>query len=131
MLMLWMLPDTPSNARFLSQSQKVRAVERVQTNQTVLKSNHFRWDHLLEALVDVKIWLLVLFLICMTICNSSITAFSQIVLVGLGFDVSAELITIKAQLTICTGVSGESFHHRYRGNAWLIRHHRDLDLLQV
>jgi hypothetical protein len=30
----------------------------------------------------------VLFLLAITICNSSITAFSQIVLVGLGFDVS-------------------------------------------
>lgn len=86
--MLYFLPDTQANARFLSPEQKIRAVERVKVNQSVIKSNEFRWDHFFEAMLDIKIWLIFLFLVCVTICNSSITAFSQIVLVGLGFNVS-------------------------------------------
>ena len=87
--MLYFLPDTPGNARFLSAEQKIRAVERVKaTNQSVTKSNQFHWGHFLEAVLDIKIWLIFFFLVCVTICNSSLTAFSQIVLVGLGFNVS-------------------------------------------
>ncbi|RVX66506.1 hypothetical protein B0A52_09791 [Exophiala mesophila] len=95
-LMLYFLPDTPGNARFLSAEQKIRAVERVKaTNQSVTKSNQFHWGHFLEAVLDIKIWLIFFFLVCVTICNSSLTAFSQIVLVGLGFNVKqANLFTI-------------------------------------
>jgi hypothetical protein len=86
--MFFWLPDTPANAKFLTPSQRMQAVERVKiTNQTVLKSNVFRMDHFYEATTDIKVLLVVLFLVAVTICNSSLTAFSQIVLVGLGFDV--------------------------------------------
>lgn len=91
-MMLWLLPDTPAQAKFLSPAQKIRAVDRVKANQTIIKSANFRWDHLLEGLTDIKVWLAVLFLLCTTTCNGSITAFSQIVLVGLGYEVSAYLL---------------------------------------
>jgi hypothetical protein len=87
-LMFFWLPDTPANAKFLTPNQRIQAVERVKiTNQTVIKSNVFRIDHFFEAITDMKVLLVVLFLVAVTICNSSLTAFSQIVLVGLGFDV--------------------------------------------
>jgi ACS family allantoate permease-like MFS transporter len=110
--MLWLLPDTPENARFLSRSQKLQAVERVRGNQMTLKSNIFRWDQFVEGLLDPKVLVVCLFLICVTVCNSSLTAvsgqantfgafcswsmqFSQIVLVGLGLNVyQANLFTI-------------------------------------
>ena len=86
--MFFWLPDTPANAKFLTPNQRIQAVERVKiTNQTVVKSNVFRMDHFFEAITDIKVLLVVLFLVAITICNSSITAFSQIVLVGLGFNV--------------------------------------------
>ena len=99
------LPDTPGNAKFLSEPQKVRAVERLRSNQMVVKNNEFQWHQFREALLDPRIWLLCLYLLAVSICSSSIAAvrpsgsstnesylltgfqFSQIILVGLGFDV--------------------------------------------
>lgn len=74
--MLWLLPDTPEDARFLNKAQKIRVVERLKSNQVTRKTNVFRWKHLSEALLDIKVWLICLFLVCVTICNSSITAVS-------------------------------------------------------
>lgn len=75
-LMLWLLPDTPENARFLSRSQKLQAMERVRGNQMTLKSNVFQWDQFVEALLDLKVLVVCLFLIGITVCNSSLTAVS-------------------------------------------------------
>ncbi|KIL83619.1 hypothetical protein FAVG1_13170 [Fusarium avenaceum] len=86
-LMFWQLPDHPGTAKFLSKDQQVRAVARLRSNQMVVKTNRFQWDQFREALLDLRIWLLCFYLLCMSVCSSSINAFSQIVLVGLGFDV--------------------------------------------
>lgn len=78
--MLWLLPDSPANARWLNKEQRARAAERVRTNQMALKSDNFRWYQLWEALLDPKVWLITLFLVALTICNSSITAVSKLTL---------------------------------------------------
>lgn len=72
--MFWLLPDTPRDAIFLSKDQKIHAVERLRSNQMVLKNNHFQWYQFREALLDPRIWLICLFLICVSICSSSIAA---------------------------------------------------------
>ena len=72
--MFWLLPDTPVTAKFLSPEQRVHAVERLRSNQTVVKNRHFQWYQFREALVDPRIWLIVLFLIAVSICSSAIAA---------------------------------------------------------
>ncbi|KAL6244912.1 hypothetical protein RBB50_008440 [Rhinocladiella similis] len=86
-VLLIFLPDTPMKARFLSPEQKVKAVNRVRSNHTGIKDNHFKWQHVREALLDIKIWLLVIYQLSFSIPNGAFTAFSSIILNGFGFTI--------------------------------------------
>jgi hypothetical protein len=59
--MLWgiivflLLPDNPTNARWLSVAERKLAVERLRANQTGIESKRWKPRQALEALTDVKI----------------------------------------------------------------------------
>ena len=54
------LPDTPMNAKFLSEDEKITLLKHVSVNQTGIENKCFQWSQLLEACRDMQIWLLVL-----------------------------------------------------------------------
>lgn len=72
-VLLWYLPDTPSTARFLTESERVKAVDRIRSNQTGLKESKFVWKQAIEAMTDLKVWLLVLFMLANSIPNGAFT----------------------------------------------------------
>ncbi|VUC37974.1 unnamed protein product [Clonostachys rosea] len=78
-------PDTPMKARFLSEADRIKAIERVEENMTGIKSDKFRWYQCKEALLDVKAWALVVIQICGNIPNGGIQGFGSIVINGFGF----------------------------------------------
>ena len=84
-VLLWFLPDTPATARFLTPSQREHAVNRIRSNKTGMKSNHFIWKQALEALTDVKVWLIVLYQLANCIPNGAYTTFSSLIVSGFGF----------------------------------------------
>jgi hypothetical protein len=57
---IFLLPDLPMNAKFLSPEDRIKSIERAQGNMTGIKSNTWKPKQLIEALFDVKRWLLVL-----------------------------------------------------------------------
>lgn len=44
-------------AKFLSQDEKLVAIERLRMNQQGIASGVWKWDHVLEAMIDPKTWL--------------------------------------------------------------------------
>jgi len=72
-VLLWRLPDAPSTARFLTENERIMAVDRVRSNQTGMKDNQFKWKQVWEAMTDIKIWLLVVFMLANSISNGAIT----------------------------------------------------------
>lgn len=58
-----LLPDTPMQARFLSEPEKVALLKHVAINQTGIENKHIKISHVLEILTDVQLWLLVLLMI--------------------------------------------------------------------
>ncbi|KIX04807.1 uncharacterized protein Z518_05678 [Rhinocladiella mackenziei CBS 650.93] len=86
-ILLWFLLDTPGNARFLSKELRDIAISRVRTNQTGIKNNEFKWYQVREALLDIKDWLVVLFICCVSVCNGALGTFSSLVIQGFGFDI--------------------------------------------
>jgi MFS family permease len=54
-VLIWM-PDTPMEAKHLSEREKVIAVERLRANQMGVASRQWRWDHVWETLLDLKTW---------------------------------------------------------------------------
>lgn len=65
-LCFWFLPDTPMDARFLNDKEKVAILRHVSVNMTGIQSKKFHPKQLLEAATDVQIYLLVLIVTCVS-----------------------------------------------------------------
>jgi predicted MFS family arabinose efflux permease len=51
-VLMYLMPDNQSNARWLDERQKTIAIERVRENQTVTKDSEWKWHQFWEALRD-------------------------------------------------------------------------------
>lgn len=51
------MPDSPVDAKFLKQEDKFIAIERLRMNQMGIGSGLWKWDHVWEAMCDLKTWL--------------------------------------------------------------------------
>jgi sugar phosphate permease len=71
------LPDTPMQARFLSEPEKVALLKHVAINQTGIENKHIKIKHILEILTDVQLWLLVLLTILVSGLAQSPTLFQH------------------------------------------------------
>lgn len=68
------LPDQPSTAKFLSERQRVVAVERVAVNRQGVKNHHFKKDQMWQTLYDPKTWILFIMAVGAQVPNSAITS---------------------------------------------------------
>lgn len=85
-LVLFILPETPDKAKFLSEAEKLRVVERLNQDAAGVGEKVFRWRSVLEAFADLQTWLLVLLTILITIPSGVITTFSSILIKGFGYN---------------------------------------------
>ena len=53
---IWLIPDSPLQAKFLKQEQRAQAVGRIRDNRTSIKSYEWKWAQVYEALIDPKTW---------------------------------------------------------------------------
>jgi MFS transporter, ACS family, allantoate permease len=58
-VIIWM-PDSPLHAVFLSQKERIIAVERIRDDQGGMENKIIKKHQVVEALMDVKSWLIVL-----------------------------------------------------------------------
>ena len=61
------LPDTPMQARFLSEEEKVVLLKHVAVNRTGIRNRGFKARHILEILLDAQMWLMTLLTILVSI----------------------------------------------------------------
>lgn len=71
---LIVLPDLPSTAKFLSEHERVVAVDRVAINRQGIKNHHFKKYQLWQTLRDPKTWILFVMAIGAQVPNSAITS---------------------------------------------------------
>lgn len=82
MTLLWaiilfaFLPDSPQNARFLNDRDRIKAILRVKSNMTGIKDQNWKRDQVIEALSDPKSWLIVIIALACNIPNGGITSVS-------------------------------------------------------
>lgn len=55
-VMFIFMPDSPVEAKFLKDEDKVIAIERLRMNQMGVMSREWRWDHVKESIMDAKTW---------------------------------------------------------------------------
>ncbi|GLI73375.1 hypothetical protein PoHVEF18_001592 [Penicillium ochrochloron] len=85
-LMLFRLPDSPTDAKFLTEEERIIAIERMRANQTGYKSSKIDRSQIVEAFKDVKTWLLATLILACNIPNGGFTTFNGLVLQGFGFN---------------------------------------------
>ncbi|KAL3458257.1 hypothetical protein BJX64DRAFT_302031 [Aspergillus heterothallicus] len=55
------LPDSPANAKFLTERERIIAIERLRENRTGIKNTKFKMSQFVEALRDPQVWIFVLY----------------------------------------------------------------------
>ncbi|KAL5041768.1 hypothetical protein BDW71DRAFT_217417 [Aspergillus fruticulosus] len=77
-MVLWLvflLPDSPKNAVFLTKKERVIVVQRTVANKTGMMDNDsFKPDQAWQALRDPQTWFLVLYTFCVNLSNGGITS---------------------------------------------------------
>lgn len=82
---IWYLPDSPMNAKFLNDREKYFTVKRVSDNRTGVENNEWKWDQVKEAFLDVRIYIVMLFNFGINIPNGGLSTYSSIIINNLGF----------------------------------------------
>ena len=83
--LFYYLPDSPLNARWLTEEQRAMAVERVRSNRTGIDSSVWKWSQFKECIFDVQCWILVLIFFLDDIPAGGVASFGSIVVKGFGF----------------------------------------------
>ncbi|XXH01967.1 hypothetical protein Hte_008330 [Hypoxylon texense] len=85
-VMLAFMPDSPIEAKFLNDQDKLIAVERLRMNQMGVVSREWRNDHLKETLLDPKSYLWFALLCSISIPSGGISTFGPLIVRTFGFD---------------------------------------------
>ncbi|KAG6916243.1 hypothetical protein DXG01_007740 [Tephrocybe rancida] len=85
-IVLFVLPDSPTTARFLSHEEKVIALERLRANNQGTESKVWKWEQVWDTFLDPKtyLWFALLFLCALP--SGGISAFGPLIIKGFGFD---------------------------------------------
>lgn len=82
----WFLDNDIPSARFLSEDDKPKAIERLRANQTGTGSREFKWAHILELALDTKTYLWVCLSLLLNVGASVTNTFGPIIIKGFGYD---------------------------------------------
>ncbi|KAJ5379214.1 hypothetical protein N7509_012333 [Penicillium cosmopolitanum] len=91
-LMLFRLPNSPTDAPFLTEEERMIATERLRANHTGFKNTHIDKGQIMEVFQDPKTLLLAIMVLTANIPNGGYTTFNGLVLKGFGFDTRHTLL---------------------------------------
>jgi hypothetical protein len=101
LLMVWFPPDNPVVAKFLSQDERVLAVERMRAGQTGIASRKFKAYQVKEALLDVETWAFVVISFCVEFTNGAVSGFGPIIIHSFGFNHFKSVLMNGAVTSVC------------------------------
>ncbi|KAK4143438.1 major facilitator superfamily domain-containing protein [Dichotomopilus funicola] len=80
------MPDSPMTAKFLKGDDGLIAIERLRMNQQGIGSGVWKWEHVWEAMLDVKTWLWFSLMFVISIPSGGISTFGPLIVQSFGFD---------------------------------------------
>ncbi|EAU35089.1 conserved hypothetical protein [Aspergillus terreus NIH2624] len=83
---LFLMPDSPMEAKYLNDREKVIAVERLRANQMGIISREWRWDHVWETLYDLKTWCWFSLIVTISIPSGGISTFGNLIIKSFGYN---------------------------------------------
>ncbi|KAK3299606.1 major facilitator superfamily domain-containing protein [Chaetomium fimeti] len=84
-VVLVLMPDSPMEAKYLKEREKVIAVERLRANQMGVASREWRWDHVWETLWDFKTWCWFVAIVAISISSGGIGTFGSLIVRDFGY----------------------------------------------
>lgn len=82
---LWVMPDSPSTAKFLTHKQRIVAIDRIAGNMIGVKTKEFHKSQAIEALLDIKVHCLMFIGLACGIINGGVSNFASSLIKGYGF----------------------------------------------
>ena len=82
----WKLDNDIPSARFLTEDEKPKAIERLRANQTGTGSREFKLSHIWELALEPKTYLWISLALLLNVGASVTNTFGPLILGGLGFD---------------------------------------------
>lgn len=82
---LWIMPDSPATAKFLTHKQRVVAVHRVSNNMIGVKTKQYKPAQILEAVTDIKVLLIAAIGLGCGVINGGVSNFASALIRGYGF----------------------------------------------
>ncbi|KAF9448174.1 MFS general substrate transporter [Macrolepiota fuliginosa MF-IS2] len=90
-VLIW-LPDSPVHAHFLTQEERVAALERVRDDQGGTENKTLKKEQIKEAVMDIRTWLIVITTLLTSVPNGGISNFSNLIIKGFGYTSKQTLI---------------------------------------
>ncbi|KAI9742135.1 MAG: hypothetical protein M1834_000525 [Cirrosporium novae-zelandiae] len=98
---IFLLPDSPAKAWFLSEKEKELAVLRTAVNQTGVENKKaWKKSQVIEALQDLKYWTVAIFIIAQAITNAGVTNFNPLIIAGYGFSTAKTTLMATPQAAV-------------------------------
>ncbi|KAL4876955.1 major facilitator superfamily domain-containing protein [Aspergillus karnatakaensis] len=95
------LPNSPSEAWFLSPELRKVADLRLASNQTPTEQNtKMKWKQILEAILDIRFWCLAVFLVAQSITNAGVTNFNPLIIAQFGYSTSKTVLMATPQAAV-------------------------------
>ncbi|KAI3614104.1 mfs allantoate [Moniliophthora roreri] len=90
-VLIWM-PDSPVHARFLTPEERIAALERVRDDQVGVSNRTLKKEQVIEALTDIRTWLIVLTTFLTSVPNGGLSNFSNLIIKSFGYTTKQTLI---------------------------------------
>ena len=91
-LVLIFVPDNQLNAWWLSENDRVLAVQRVRVNQQGIGNRKFKWHQFREAMTDPITWAIAFYAIAANVPNGGLNNFFSQLIVSFGFTPQQSLL---------------------------------------
>ncbi|KAL2822408.1 major facilitator superfamily domain-containing protein [Aspergillus granulosus] len=85
-IVLFFLPDSPMQSKFLNEEDKLLAIERLRMNQQGIETHEWKWAHVKEAFMDPKSFFWFALMFSISIPSGGITTFGPLIIESFGFD---------------------------------------------
>ncbi|KAG9098534.1 hypothetical protein FRC06_006241 [Ceratobasidium sp. 370] len=85
-IVYFVLPDSPTTAKFLSREEKIVAVERLRANNQGTESKTWEWSQVREVLTDPKTYLWIVMQFACALPSGGISTFGPLIIKGFGFN---------------------------------------------
>jgi MFS transporter, ACS family, allantoate permease len=69
-LFWFFFPNSPTTAWFLSEEERIMAVQRIRVNQTGIENKRWKKDQFIETILDPKVWVMFFFAAISYVCFS-------------------------------------------------------------